>query len=300
MTSQETQKFLIDFIVGGVSATVSKTAVAPIERVKLLLQTQDSNAQILSGQVKLYTGITNCFARVAREQGFLSLWRGNMANCIRYFPTQAFNFAFKDTFKHIFPKYDASTDFWKFFSINIAAGASAGAASLFIVYPLDFARTRLAIDVGASHREFKSLADCIWKVSKTTGTRSLYRGFNASVQGIVVYRGAYFGMYDTAKSVLFDDEKHASVVSRWAVAQSVTALAGIVSYPFDTVRRRLMMMAGRLNAQEIQYTSTLDCWKRIAMQEGLPGFFKGAWSNVLRGAGGALVLVFYDELQKLF
>ena len=56
-----------------------------------------------------------------------------------------------------------------------------------------------------------------------------------------MYRGAYFGFYDTAKGVLFKDEKNANIIAKWAVAQTVTALAGICSYPFDTVRRRLMM-----------------------------------------------------------
>ena len=62
-----------------------------------------------------------------------------------------------------------------------------------------------------------------------------------NAQGIIVYRGAYFGLYDTAKGVLFTDERRASFVAKWAVAQAVTILAGLISYPFDTVRRRLMM-----------------------------------------------------------
>jgi len=67
-------------------------------------------------------------------------------------------------------------------------------------------------------------------------------------QGIIVYRGAYFGLYDTAKGVLFTDDRRSSFFARWAVAQAVTALAGIISYPFDTVRRRLMMQARTLPA----------------------------------------------------
>lgn len=67
-------------------------------------------------------------------------------------------------------------------------------------------------------------------------------------QGIIVYRGAYFGLYDTAKGVLFKEEKRASFVAKWAVAQTVTILAGIISYPFDTVRRRLMMQVGHLRS----------------------------------------------------
>ena len=67
-------------------------------------------------------GIANCFSRVSAEQGVLSFWRGNLANVIRYFPTQAFNFAFKDTIKNMFPKANPKTDFWKFFAINMASG----------------------------------------------------------------------------------------------------------------------------------------------------------------------------------
>jgi len=67
----------------------------------------------------------------------------------------------------------------------------------------------------------------------------------SNVQGIIVYRGAYFGLYDTAKGVLFKDEKTANFFAKWAVAQTVTALAGVVSYPFDTVRRRLMMQVSK-------------------------------------------------------
>lgn len=70
---------------------------------------------------------------------------------------------------------------------------------------------------------------------------ALYQGFGVSVQGIIVYRGAYFGLYDTAKGMLFEDEKKANFFAKWAVAQTVTAMAGVISYPFDTVRRRLMM-----------------------------------------------------------
>ena len=71
------------------------------------------HVQIISGEIPRYTGIVNCFTRVSAEQGFASFWRGNVANVMRYFPTQAFNFAFKDTIKNMFPTYSAKTDFWK-------------------------------------------------------------------------------------------------------------------------------------------------------------------------------------------
>lgn len=81
--------FLADFLMGGVSAAVSKTAAAPIERVKLLVQNQDE--LLKTGRLaKPYDGIGECFKRTINEEGFAALWRGNLTNVIRYFPTQVF------------------------------------------------------------------------------------------------------------------------------------------------------------------------------------------------------------------
>uniref|UniRef100_UPI002FC95DA9 MC/SLC25 family protein n=1 Tax=Halalkalibacter flavus TaxID=3090668 RepID=UPI002FC95DA9 len=114
---------------------------------------------------------------------------------------------------------------------------------------LDFARTRLAADVGKAgkEREFNGLGDCISKVFKKDGLVGLYRGFGVSVQGIIIYRASYFGCFDTAKGML-PDPKNAGFLISWAIAQVVTTCAGIISYPFDTVRRRMMMQSGRAKA----------------------------------------------------
>jgi len=282
-------------MIGGVSAAVSKTMVAPIERVKLLLQVQDSNKNI--APENRYKGIGDCFARVAKEQGIGSFWRGNLANVIRYFPTQALNFACKDFYKQYLCPYNPKKEPFKFFIGNCASGGAAGATSLTVVYPLDFGRTRLAADVGSGKaREFNGLVDCLAKVAKSDGVSGLYRGFGISVVGIIAYRAAYFGMFDSGKALLFADSKKANFFAMWGFAQFVTVSAGIVSYPLDTVRRRLMMQSGKKGA-DIQYTGTIDCFVKIAQQEGIKAFFKGSLSNVIRGTGGALVLVFYDKIQ---
>lgn len=282
--------FILDFVAGGISAAVSKTVVAPLERVKILLQIQDAQKFIPKDQQ--YKGIVDCFSRVYREQGFLSYWRGNVVNVVRYFPTQALNFAFKDTYKKLFLDGVDKKDFWRFFAGNLASGGAAGATSLLIVYPLDFARTRLGADVGkaAGDREFKGLFDCIGKCYKADGLiRGLYPGFLSSVQGIIIYRAIYFGAYDTAKEMF----ENPGIGTRFAIAQTVAAGSVSVAYPFDTVRRRLMMMSGE---GEKMYSSTTDCWRKILRDEGARAFYKGNWTNVLRSIGCAMVLVGYDEL----
>lgn len=285
---------MIDFMVAGVSAAVSKTVVAPIERVKLLLQVQDANKNIAVDQ--RYNGIGDCFKRVIAEQGFGSLWRGNLANVVRYFPTQALNFACKDFYKKTLNPYNPKTQPGMFFIGNCASGGAAGATSLCFVYPLDFARTRLAADVGqGGAREFTGLIDCLTKMA-AGGIGNLYNGFGISVVGIIAYRASYFGMFDTGKVVLFENYRKSHFLMQWGFAQCVTVSAGIVSYPLDTVRRRLMMTSGKTGADRM-YTGTMDCFSKIYKDEGGKAFFKGCLSNVLRGTGGALVLVFNDKIQ---
>lgn len=258
MTSRKIEKgFIADFLVGGVAAAVSKTIVAPIERVKLLLQVQDASQSIEAAY--RYKGMGDCFQRVYKEQGPLSFWRGNWTNVIRYFPTQALNFACKDFYKKTLNPFNQKSDPVKFFIGNMLSGGAAGSTSLCFVYPLDFARTRLAADVGSGkEREFTGLINCIKNIATKDGPAGLYRGFGMSVVGIFVYRAFYFGLFDTGKVILFEDMKSANIFLVWVFAQTVTTLAGIASYPLDTVRRRLQMTSGQEEHERI-YTGTKDC-----------------------------------------
>ena len=280
---------------------MAKTATAPIERVKLIIQTQDANPKIKSGEVKRYTGISDCFVRVYREQGLGAFWRGNLTNVIRYFPTQAFNFAFKDTIKALFPKYSPKTDFFMFFMVNMASGGLAGAGSLCIVYPLDYARTRLASDVGSGKAQFTGLMDCLSKTARGPGgVMSLYNGFGVSVMGIIPYRGVYFGMYDSLAGInpFRQDKGVIGLVSKFAIAQVTAITAGYASYPFDTIRRRLQMQSEKPQSEWL-YKGTVDCFFKIMKDEGTGALFKGAGANALRTVGSALVLVLYGEIKTM-
>ena len=122
-----------------------QTAAAPIERVKLLLQNQTE--MIKQGTLdRPYGGIMDCTRRTMALEGVGSFWRGNLANVIRYFPTQALNFAFKDQIKALFAVGKDASNVTKF-ATNIASGGFAGSMTLTLVYHLDYARTRLANDI---------------------------------------------------------------------------------------------------------------------------------------------------------
>jgi len=286
--------FAENFALSGVAAVVAKTAAAPIERVKLLVQNQDE--MIRQGRLdKPYKGVIDCTVRTVKSEGIYPLWRGNLANCLRYFPTQALNFAFKDKVKAAFnvPK-DAS--YGKKFTANILSGGCAGSLSLLFVYSLDYARTRLANDAKGKggERQYNGLIDVYKKTLKSDGIQGLYRGFVISCVGIFVYRGMYFGLYDSLKPVLLPAD--AGLFLSFCLGYGVTVTSGLMSYPIDTIRRRMMMTSGTA----VKYKGSVDCAVQILKNEGFMSMMKGAGANILRGVAGAGVLAGFDSFKKIY
>jgi len=287
--------FAEEFVLSGAAAIISKTAAAPIERVKLLVQNQDE--MIKTGRLaEPYKGVIDCGQKVMASEGFGSFWRGNLSNCVRYFPTQALNFAFKGRIKKAFnvQKTDPAPIL---FAKNIGSGGAAGALSLSFVYSLDFTRTRLANDSkstkkGGGERQFTGMIDVYRKTIASDGIAGLYRGFVISCVGIIVYRGCYFGFYDSLKPILLGD--NASFAASFVLGYGVTVSAGLVSYPVDTIRRRMMMTSG----EAVKYNGSMDCAQQILKAEGAASLFKGAGANILRGMAGAGVLSGFDVVKK--
>merc|ERR1712124_60299 len=286
--------FVENFMLAGVAAGVSKTAAAPIERVKLLVQNQDE--MIKQGRLdKPYTGVIDCTTRVLKTEGVYPFWRGNLANVLRYFPTQALNFAFKDAIKAIFATPKGASPTTKF-ATNIASGGAAGTMSLLFVYSLDYARTRLANDAKGKggERQFNGLIDVYVKTLKSDGIQGLYRGFVISAVGIFIYRGMYFGLYDVLKPIVLGAD--ANVFLSFILGWGVTVTAGLMSYPIDTIRRRMMMTSGAA----VKYKNSMDCGMQILKNEGFMSMMKGAGANILRGVAGAGVLAGFDAFKGVY
>lgn len=284
---EKDSNFVVDFLMGGTAASISKTVAAPIERVKLLVQVRPQE----------FKGIVSTFSKVYQTEGLASFWRGNGTNVLRYFPTQALNFAFKDYFKTVFGT-KRQDGFARYIAGNVASGAAAGAAGSVFVYSLDYARTRLSVDAKnaakGGQRQFNGLIDVYKKTLATDGVRGLYRGFLPSIAGICVYRGTYFGLYDSLKPVLLTGSLEGNFAASFALGYIVTTVAGLSAYPMDTIRRRMMMTSG----EAVKYKSSLDAFAQIIKQEGTPALFRGAFANIIRGVAGAGALSLYDVFQE--
>merc|ERR1712048_1018825 len=170
------------------------------------------------------------------------------------------------------------------FATNIASGGFAGTPSLLFVYSLDFARTRLANDNKGKggERQFNGLIDVYVKTLKSDGIQGIYRGFTISAVGIFIYRGMYFGMFDTLKPILIGG-KDSSVAASFLLGWAVTVTAGLMT-----------------SGGGVKYKGSIDCAVQILKNEGFMSMMKGAGANILRGVAGAGVLAGFDSFKAVY
>ena len=306
-----------DAVAGAIAGAFSKSAMAPVERVKLLLQLQDS-AKGIAG---------NTAWQVARniyfQEGVFAFWRGNVPNVLRTAGQTALNLALMDYYKDV----ALSTMFEGFFLnqqsritkeeadrrrklvVSFVSGGLAGGTSTTVLYPIEYMRTRLAMDQGRSMeaRQYQGMADVVMKTVRADGITGLYQGYGIALWGSVVYRLLLLGGYDVVKRELqlakeMDSSKPTksmNLTERFLLAQLVSLSAGTICYPIDSVRRRLMMQAGKSKKERL-YRNSLHCFRQVWTREGIWGFYLGLGPNLVRSIGGALMLVAYDSLKESF
>lgn len=207
---EKKEEFLLNFTLGGASAIISKTITAPIERVKLILQTMDSHTKFIANPELKYKGMTDCLLQIFKSEGLVALWRSNFINVMSYSPKQAFNFAFRDLYTDFLVlRSNSSENPHTKKIVNMLSGGLAGTTTNIFLFPLEFVRTRLAADIGKSckDRQFNGFGDCVIKIFNAEGITGLYRGYFITIPLTFVYRSIYFGFYDNGKQSIHKIEK---------------------------------------------------------------------------------------------
>jgi solute carrier family 25 (adenine nucleotide translocator) protein 4/5/6/31 len=236
-------------------------------------------------------------ANIVKNEGLRGLWRGNYWSLRMYVPSQVLNLALKDQLRRwvgVTPKNDG---FARFAAANVACGGVAGALTLAVMYPQDYARVRLATDLkgtwSGAQREYSGLGDVWRRTLRESGLAGMYRGFALSCAGVVVYRSVLFGLYDSLKPVLLRGRADDNFLAQFLLAWGAVDIAILAAYPIDTVRRRMLM------APSGTYRGAAHAFATLARTEGAAALFKGAGAGVLRGLAGAGTLACYDQLQRL-
>ena len=279
---------------GGFAGIVSRTAVAPLERVKLLLQVQSISAQ---GQPPRYTTIGGSLADIIRREGLAGLWRGNSANCIRVFPSSALQFMCYGELK--LRLYGGREDLHPF--ERLAAGGLAGACAQTATYPLDLIRARLTVDLRGEYSGgmWRAMA----QVARSEGVLALYRGIVPSIMGIVPYVGIDFAVYDTLKQSAMiprrSDNGEPTVAGKLGAGAIAGAAGQTAAYPLDTVRRILQVQDQKLRANAAdKYDGMIDCMVRLVRRDGVSALYRGLFANYLKVVPSvSMAFVVYEQTK---
>lgn len=172
--------------------------------------------------------------------------------------------------------------------------ALTGFSSLVFLYPLDYMRTRLATDVGGTHREFEGLSDLCRKTlhGGGKGVWSFYHGMSPALAGPLLYRSTYLAIYDYARALMPTN----SIVGRFVFVQGITVALSFLTYPLDTLTHRMQMDSAKMPHERL-YKNLLHCFHRIKYEEGVLALWRGSaitWLSVAGGAG----LVIIDEIRR--
>jgi solute carrier family 25 (adenine nucleotide translocator) protein 4/5/6/31 len=277
--------------------------VYPLDFIRLQLRVQDALPEVRRGGKPRHQGIIDCAIQIYQEGGISAFYEGYVASCLRYFPVQLFNklFPTKDFFKKLFPKYNPKTQFAGFFFANLCSGGLAAYWSMAVVYPLDQA-ININIVEGRAGKKRTGYINYLKKVITSGHVTTLYTGLSISVAGILVYRSFQLCMFDTIVSLnpLKGQSGTLGDMSKVVVSQAAILCGAFISYPFDTIRRRLQWQEVVAGEDEKNYEGTIDCIKKITAEEGLAGFYKGFVVNSSISFLSTLVLMGYGKTRKYF
>ena len=297
-------------VAGGVAGGVSRTAVAPLERLKILQQVAGSTTTAYNG---VLTGLTH----IMRTEGMVGMFKGNGANCIRIVPNSASKFLAYETLESwlLSRARESDPDAQLGPLTRLTAGAGAGIFAMSATYPLDMVRGRLTTQVDGKYKQYTSMTHAARVIVKEEGVLALYKGWLPSVIGVIPYVGLNFAVYGTLKDVVAEWQglksgKDLSVPLGLACGGVAGAIGQTVAYPFDVCRRKLQV-AGWAGAKalaegeakhlaEMRYTGMVDCFVKTVRHEGVGALFHGLSANYVKVAPSiAIAFVCYEEVKKL-
>lgn len=254
LRGSKTKNDYSNFIYGGMAGVFSRTIVAPLDRIKILMQiTKNSN-----------DSFTKVMKQTIKQEKLTSLWKGNILNCMRIFPYSSIQFATYDYCK----KYSSIEPNNITIYNRLFFGVIAGSTATTITHPMDVIRHRLMC-----YSHINSLKHSIKDLYLENGLRSYFKGYGSTLFSLTPFIAINFSVYDQLKTNLNIDRTNTIGIL------SVGAMSAIISqgicYPLDTIRRRMQLSGNN-------YKNGLDVFIQIVKKEGIPKLYSGMIPNMLK------------------
>ncbi|KAJ7945021.1 Mitochondrial adenine nucleotide transporter like [Quillaja saponaria] len=313
-------------VAGGVAGGVSRTAVAPLERLKILLQVQNPHS------IK-YNGTIQGLNYIWKTEGLKGMFKGNGTNCARIVPNSAVKFfSYEQASKYasalffLFP----SLVFYGFIRqqpgneeaqltplLRLGAGACAGIIAMSATYPMDMVRGRLTVQTEKSPHQYRGILHALSTVFREEGPRALYKGWLPSVIGVIPYVGLNFAVYESLKDWLIKskpfglaEDSELSVATRLACGAAAGTVGQTVAYPLDVIRRRMQMVGwkdaasvvtgDRKSKIPLEYTGMIDAFRKTVRHEGFGALYKGLVPNSVKVVPSiAIAFVTYEIVKDI-
>lgn len=268
---KQTRSVLNSLFSGALAGAVAKTAVAPLDRTKIIFQVSSARFSAKEAYRLIY--------HTYLKDGFFSLWRGNSATMVRVIPYAAIQFCAHEQYERLLGGYygfqgNALPPVQRFL-----AGSMAGSTAAMLTYPLDMVRARMAV---TPKEMYSNILHVFVRISREEGMKTLYRGFTPTLLGVVPYAGLSFFTYETLKKLHAEHSGRPQpyTYERLAFGACAGLIGQSVSYPLDVVRRR-MQTAGVTGHT---YGTILSTMQEIVTEEGvIRGLYKGLSMNWVKG-----------------
>lgn len=274
-------------VAGGVAGAVSRTATAPFDRLKVLLQ---AGARIDGRPV---AGIVDGMRAIYREGGLAAFFRGNGTNIVKIMPESAVKFFAFEWLRKAIVKDPANVTVPERF----VAGALAGVTAQTAIYPLEVAKTRLGV---APSNTYRGLVHCLSVTARDGGARALYRGLAPSLTGIVPYAGVDLCIYFTLKDMWLKrhPNQDPGVLLTLAIGAGSSFCGQTISYPLQLVRTRLQ--AQGTVGMPVQYSGMVDCFQQLVRRDGYASLYRGITPNFMKAIPAiSLSYVVYEKMKIL-
>ncbi|KAI8550389.1 hypothetical protein RHMOL_Rhmol06G0102400 [Rhododendron molle] len=283
---------------GAVSAMVSRTLVAPLERLKLEYMVRGEQKNLLE-----------LIKTIAASQGLRGFWKGNLVNILRTAPFKAINFYCYDSYRKQFLRFSGNEEVTNF--ERFIAGAASGITASMLCLPLDTIRTKLVAPGGEA---LGGVVGAFRNVILTEGFFSLYKGLLPSIMSVAPSGAVFYGVYDILKSAYLhspegrkriqymkEQGQELSALDQLELGPVRTLLHGAISgacaeastYPFEVLRRQLQLQS------KANKLSALATFVKIVERGGIPALYAGLCPSLLQVLPSAAISYFVYEFMKI-
>jgi len=271
------------FLAGGIAGALAKTCTAPLDRLKIIMQTSGASQQSAAAKAAVSGGLIPAFLAIGKTEGLAGYWRGNTPQVARVLPYSATMLFAYDFYKK---KYADKSTGELSVQGRLLAGASAACTATIVTYPLDIIRLRLSIDPTTTN-----MVAVFKNILREEGAMAFAKGLPATCLSIAPYSALNFCAFDLFKQTIPEDIRNEPQGIAMASLMA-TAVATGSCYPLDTVRRQMQMKSSTA-------TNVVAAAKNIVSNQGVGGLFKGFVPNAVKNMPNkSIQLTTYDVLKK--